>query len=311
MLATSEAPSGNSAETRGRFRLAGLALATVGLVALAPASAHGATTVVHSAESGELAGGRLTLYDVGRKVTVTTNAGRSRVVRVKTMHRRLFSPRTPATGTLHVDGHHGGDEPTFRLSRPRYNAARRTVAYRAKPLNNKPVPRAAATVRRFGAASLTIAPHAAVMGGDHGGNDCSNGFVNLTGYGMQFVRADKQPGDTWDDIATPPAQGTVISDATNVTNDQGNPDAFDGWRWESDGPLWSGCANDTVWALVVDPDDPQGHVPPANVTIVIGISWPWTYGPSFDCEIQNNPGFTCTQDMNNLGIFEVDNPNRP
>jgi hypothetical protein len=305
MLGTSEAPSGNSAEPRGPFRLAGLALATVGLVALAPASAHGATTVVHSAESGKLAGGGLTLYGVGRKVTVTTNAGRSPVVRVKTMHRRLFSPRTPATGTLHVDGHHGGDEPTFRLSRPRYNAARRTVAYRAKPLNNKPLPRAAATVRRFGAASLTIAPHAAVMGGDYGGNDCYNQFINETGYGMQFQSANKQPGDTWDEDS-PPVQGLVISD---TTNDQGHLDGLDSWGWESDGALWSGCANDTVWALIVDPDDPQGHVPPPNVTIGFFLSWPWTYGPSFGCRIQNNPGFTCTQDSS--GTFHVNNPNRP
>jgi hypothetical protein len=135
------------------------------LLAAAPVSAQAlprdGTVFVHSAKSGKLGGGRLTLHGVGRRVTWAHHSGRSGVMAVKRLHRRLFSPKTPeATGTLHVAGHRGGDELTFKLSRPRYNRARHTVSYRAKPINNKPLPRravrAAGTARPFGPASLTI-----------------------------------------------------------------------------------------------------------------------------------------------------------
>ena len=73
----------------------------------------------------------------------------------------LFASTNPeATATLHVAGYRGGDEPTFKLGQPRYNRARHMVSYKAKPLNNKPLPgraaRAAATARTFGGASLAI-----------------------------------------------------------------------------------------------------------------------------------------------------------
>jgi hypothetical protein len=95
-------------------------------------------------------------------VTWAHNSGRSGVIAVRRLHRMLFSPKTPAaTGTLHVAGHRGGDELTFKLSNPRYNRARRTVGYRAKPLNHKPLPsraaaQAAGAARRFGPASLSM-----------------------------------------------------------------------------------------------------------------------------------------------------------
>ena len=58
---------------------------------------------------------------------------------------RAFPPKpATATGTLHVAGHHGGDELTFKLSRPRYNAARRTVSYKIKRLGNGRLPSRAA-----------------------------------------------------------------------------------------------------------------------------------------------------------------------
>jgi hypothetical protein len=146
--------------------VAGLVAILVGsLLAAAPVSAQGpprdGTVYLHSATSGELGGGRLTLHGVSRRVTWAHHSGRSGVMAVKRMHRRLFSAKTPeATGTLHVAGHHGGDELTFKLSRPRYNRARHTVSYRAKPLNNKPLSRravrAAGAAGSFGAASLTI-----------------------------------------------------------------------------------------------------------------------------------------------------------
>ena len=141
------------------------AVAAAGLLAAAPAGAQTPprhdTVYVHSAASGELGGGRLTLRGVKPRVTWAHNSGRHGVMRVKLLHRRLF-PRAKlaATGTLHVAGHRGGDELILKLSKPRYNRAGRTVSYRARPLNNKPLPnravRAAAAARRFGAASLSI-----------------------------------------------------------------------------------------------------------------------------------------------------------
>jgi hypothetical protein len=147
--------------------IAGLAAVLMGwLLAAAPAGAQvpsgDGTVFVHSAKSGKLGGGRLTLHGVSRRVTWAHNSGRSGVLAVRRLHRRHFSPKTSAaTGTLHVAGHRGGDELTFKLSRPRYNPARRTVSYTAKRLGNGRFPsraaaQAAAAARQFGAASLSI-----------------------------------------------------------------------------------------------------------------------------------------------------------
>jgi hypothetical protein len=116
---------------------------------------------VHSAESGKLGGGRLTLLGVRPRVTWTHESGRSGVMAVKGMHRIVFATTNPeATATLQLAGYRGGDEPTFKLSDPRYNRARQMVSYKAKPLDNKRLPgrsiRAAATARTFGPASLII-----------------------------------------------------------------------------------------------------------------------------------------------------------
>ena len=115
------------------FRLAGLVALAAGLVTLAPASALGATTFVHSAKSGELAGGRLTLHGVGPEVTWTTTAGRraSRPSRGPSLASCSRPRRRPPERST-SPAIRGGDEPTFKLSRPRYNAPRQTVSYRAK-----------------------------------------------------------------------------------------------------------------------------------------------------------------------------------
>jgi hypothetical protein len=148
-----------------RAGVAGLALISVaGLFAAAPAGAQAPpreAVFVHSAASGELGGGRLTLHGVNRRVTWAHNSGRFGVMAVKRMHRRVFAPMRPAaTGTLHVEGHHGGDELILRLTRPRYSAARRTVSYRVRRVGRGRLPgrgaRAAGIARGFGAASLTI-----------------------------------------------------------------------------------------------------------------------------------------------------------
>ena len=158
MFADSKRRSGRFENGGGRsLRVAGLAIVVAGLVA-APAQAGTgyATTFTHSAKSGELKGGRLMLRGVGGRVTYVTNAGRSGRLSVRRLHRRVIVRGRPATGTLHVAGLRGGDEPVFRLSRPRYNAARRTVSYRAKSLSKRRLPGRGV---RFGAASLSIVPH--------------------------------------------------------------------------------------------------------------------------------------------------------
>jgi len=88
--------------------LAGAAFASALVLTAAPA--RGATTFVHSAKSGGFRGDRLVLHGIGRRVSWVTNTGRSGVVSIKRLHRRLFPPRRPATGILHIAGDRGGDE---------------------------------------------------------------------------------------------------------------------------------------------------------------------------------------------------------
>jgi hypothetical protein len=166
--------SGGFRGTGGRSRRGGrravwfvglAAVAAAGLLAAVPAGAQAppsdGTVFVHSAKSGKLGGGRLILQGVSGRVTWAHNSGRSGVMKVKRLHRMLFSAKTAtATGTLHVAGHRGGDELTFKLSRPRYNAARRTVSYKIKRLGDGRLPsrgaQAAGAPRRFGPASLSM-----------------------------------------------------------------------------------------------------------------------------------------------------------
>ena len=147
----------------GILALAGCAVAAGS--AAAPASAKappaGHTVFVHSALSGDLDGGRLTLRGVSRRVTWAHESGRSGVMWIKRMHRRVFPLRiSAATGTLHVAGNRGGDELTFRLTRPRRNLARRTVSYKVRRLGGGRLPRraarAAAGAGQFGPVSLAI-----------------------------------------------------------------------------------------------------------------------------------------------------------
>jgi hypothetical protein len=169
-----------------------VAVFAAGLLAAVPASAQAPIDAmfVHSAKSGELGGGRLTLQGGGPRVTWAHRSGRSGVMPVRRMHRRVFSGAKPtATGTLHVAGHRGGQELTFRLSRPRYNAARGTVSYPVRRMKGRLPGRAAGAAgiaRRFGAASLSItgpAPSGPSIQLQMNSYGCPNDPAGLTCFG--------------------------------------------------------------------------------------------------------------------------------
>jgi hypothetical protein len=161
------------------------------------------------------------LRGVAGRVTYVTNAGRSGRLSVRRLHRRIIVPGRPATGTLHVAGQRGGEEPAFRLTRPRYNAARRTVSYRARPLNKRRLPGPGA---RFGAASLSIVSHPQMMGGASGGNSCVVTLKNLSG--VPYTVSPSQ-GDHQQWRRTPP---TYLPDATMAT-------------WKTDADAGYGCSS--------------------------------------------------------------------
>jgi hypothetical protein len=182
MFARTETCSGSFREPCRWLRVGGLAgvvaagLVAAGLAGASPASAD--VKVVHSAKGGELKSGRLVLRGVSGRVAYATSGGSSGTASARRLHRRVFLPGKPATGTLRVAGQRG-DGSKFRLSKPRYNAARRTVSYRAKPLAKKRSSGSSARAaggainpRPFGAASLSIAPHPTLASGDNGGNNC-------------------------------------------------------------------------------------------------------------------------------------------
>jgi hypothetical protein len=261
--------------------VAGLVAVLVGwLLTAAPASAASATMFTHSAKGGELQGGRLTLHGVSGRVTHVLNTGRRGTLSVRRLHRRLFLPGLPATGTLHVAGYRGGDEPSFRLSKPRRNAARHTVSYKAKRLDDKPLPGGAAPMagvappRRFGAASLSIVPHPQLTGGDNGGNDCEAFISN--GYGaLSLVSSSNWDTDTWDQ-----APGGIAD--------------FGSATVESDGGLGRGCHWEAVWTWS------SGS---SQVTISMEVTWPWGQGPSTSCTSSDPGAESCTQYVPSPGMI--------
>jgi hypothetical protein len=281
MIVDTETQSGNLEQTFRRLRVAGLvAVVAAALFAAALASASAASaaaTVVHSAEGGELKGGRLTLRGVSGRMTYATSAGRSGTLSVRLAHRRLFLPGKPATGTLHVAGHRSGDEAAFRLNRPRYNTARRTVSYRARPLTKKQLPSGAAgaagiPVRRFGAASLSIVPHPTVASGDNGGNDCY-ALIDNNGGGRNAANLVLQSSSNWDTDSWA----------------QGPPSEVDINRRgvvESDGGLARGCGFTTTWSM-----HPGGGAPTTQITI--SVTWPWGQLPTSTCDVSNPQAYQC------------------
>jgi hypothetical protein len=203
MSAHTEGRSHGFDETcRRSLRFAGVvAIVGAGLFTLAPAAGAApvgsAVVYTHSAKSGELGGGRLTLHGVRRQVTWASNGARSGVASVKRMHSVLFSPGiTSATGTLHLVGPRRGAALTFRLSRPRYNARRRTVSYRAKPLNNRRLPgRRGGMPRSFGAASLSLLDAPQV--GRPFNASCQTTVNNGTKSDITVTKAQQQSDSSW------------------------------------------------------------------------------------------------------------------
>ena len=254
------------------------------LFALAPGTARGNLVLVHSAKSGELGGGRLTLHGVGRRVTWITNSGRSGVLSIARLHRRLFLPATPrATGTLHIAGQRGGKEVALRLRRPRYNRARQTVSYRIRRLNKRRSARASGLrrPRRFGAASLSIV--GARLVGDNGGLDCRTTLTNNSSHLLGASGESKWDTDTWDPGI--PFGGTIEPGGSNLT-------------WGSDGGLLRGCGNSGTWVPVPSPIDPN---PPA-ATFALVTTYPWSGTGQITCT-SSNPQYYCqAQGINVNGV---------
>jgi hypothetical protein len=219
--------------TDRRVRVVGLVgVFTAALVALAPMSASaapgGARVFTQSGKGGELRGGRVILRGVSRRVTWISDRGGSGTVSVRRLHRMAFAHGQPATGTLHVAGNRGGDELTFRLGKPRYNPARHTVSYRAKPLSHKPLPGRAGGHRRgrtFGAALLTIVP------APQAGLSCTTAVVNQTGHTLTLVSASTGSNNEW--FGPPPASIPAGGDA--------------GWSTANPSSSSIGCTNTVVY----------------------------------------------------------------
>ena len=234
----------------------------------------------HSAQSGELRGGRLILRGVSGRASYVTDDGRSGTTSVRRLHRRVFLPGKPATGVLHIAGARGGREPTFRLTRPRYAASRRTVSYRAKPIGGASasggVARAAALTApaEFGAASLSILPHPS-LGSGSGGRACEVQIENAGSPHSERLNRQsfsKWDTDDWIDGENPPWQ----IDANRATT------------VGSIGGLFRGCGNETVWQASTW----DGKV----ATLTVDVSWQWRDpAPTTSCTSTDPSFYQCVR----------------
>jgi hypothetical protein len=268
-----------------------LSMVGVGVVAavfgLSAARADAGSMYVHSARSGQFAGGRLTLHGVGRKVTWVTTVGSTGVAPISLVQKRLFSHKMSATGVLGIAGKRRRGKFAFRLSGLRYSAARRSVSYRATPLIKRAG--AAGVPRRFGIASLSVVPATPLggsglgasppgtsrLGGGDGGNDCVAYLFNLSNQSEDLYLQSSSKWDTDDWAPSPPA-----------TIDY-NSGAFVG----SAGGFLRGCHNESVWA-----SNPPGSSP-GQATITIDVSWPWsTVAPYSTCTASNPGLYRCVRD---------------
>ena len=252
--------------------------------ATAAATPGGATVFTHSAKSGELRGGRLTLRGVSRRVTAVTNAGRSGVVSVTRLRARLFGRGIPpATGTLHVAGDRGGDESTFSLSQPRYSASHHTVSYAAEPLNHRSLPSRGARAaqsgasQQFGASSLSIVGAPQVAVGDYGGLDCSTTLTNNTSHWLGAAAEPNWPTDHWNPgigyqaTLEPLNYGTIT--------------------FVSDGGLLRGCSGGSIWVFVPSPEGDDPNPPMVSFTTTTTYHWDNTWSDT--CVSSDPTDFPC------------------
>src|SRR5262249_53984917 len=133
--------------------------------------------------------------------------------------------------------------------------------------------------RRFGAASLSIIGHPRLTGGDNGGNDCQTNIGNMTsgdqinhgpwahGNPIQLVSAQQWDTDDW----SPPPSGGVVQDVQDTG------------PFVSEGGLWRGCWQSTVWHFVPECFVDSGCGPDGTFTLTVG----WAWGT-------NMPTYTCT-----------------
>jgi hypothetical protein len=183
---------------------------------------------------------------------------------------------------LHVAGYRGGDEPSFRLSKPRRNAARHTVSYRAKRLDKKPLPGRAARAagapgRRFGAASLSIVPHPRLTGGDNGGLDCSTTLTNNTSHLLEASAESNWPTDTWGPGIPFQAQLTALGTGTLT--------------WVSDGGFLRGCSASSTWVFVPDPSTGDPNPPMVSFSTTTTYHWDNTWSDT--CTSSDPQDFPC------------------
>ena len=243
--------------------------------ATAAAASRGAMVFTHSAESGQLRGGLLTLRGVGSHLTWAHNRGRSGRISVERLHRRLFFPETPPIATLHVAGRR---PQTFRLRRPHYNAARDSVRYRVRRLRarTRTLARASQASFDFEAAALSIVAHPSLLTDDDG-NYCAAGLLNLTIHDLKAASESKWDTDDWD-------PGIPFNDVAEFLGGTAS--------WASQGGFLRGCSNTAVW--VTDSDPP--------VSFTITTAHPWRPGTSTETCKSSDRSYVCVR---TLGLDEA------
>jgi hypothetical protein len=290
-----------------RGRRAGLVAAlAAGLFAVGLAGAPGASALKfkHSAKSAELRDGRLILRGVSGRVTYLASSGRWATARLKRVHMGVFLPGRPATARLHEAGHRAGDDLSFRLTGPRYNAARRTVSFKAKRVASKRAPaggaRAAATSgtralsagsSQLGPASLTVTSHPTVAPAPAAGNRCQGQIGNYTGKYLSFQSFTAWDTDTWSSY---PAEDDYHHLGPG----------FNSSYWDTIGGDLRGCGNTVVWQYAGLSD---GSRFPGTFTI--DITWPWgSNAPQTTCT-SSDPNITCGRaDQNGLIVWTLNAP---
>lgn len=224
------------------------------------------TTFVISAKGGKLQGHRLMLRGVAKRVTWVSHGepGRSGLVSITRLHRRLFAPfappgwpgsnqRGPApTAALQIAGDASTEVAGLKLRRPRYNASRHMVGYRVTTVRKRGQSQRAArasgiSTRRFGRASLSIVALGSPLDIYH----CSTSVINGTYYTIEASGEGKWDTDTWNPGI--PFQDTLLPGAYDV--------------YGTDGGAWRGCGNSSTWTIVDGPPGVQGVTFSFNTTI--------------------------------------------